>query len=67
LDGHKILVGILPDFWYQYLAPLERYGVLILLALIMFGGLGRGILGSMYDPVYSSLSSLIVGGRGLPL
>lgn len=67
LDGHKILTGILPNFWYQYLAPLERYGVLILLALIMFGGLGRGILSSIYDPVYRSLSSLIVGGSGLPL
>ena len=34
LDGSKILLGILPNFWYPVLAPLERYGFVILLALI---------------------------------
>jgi Zn-dependent protease len=34
LDGHKILVGILPNFWYPVLAPLERYGFMILFGLI---------------------------------
>jgi Zn-dependent protease len=33
LDGHKILVGILPSFWYPVLAPLERYGFVILFGL----------------------------------
>jgi Zn-dependent protease len=33
LDGHKILVGILPNFWYPVLAPLERYGFMILFGL----------------------------------
>ena len=61
LDGHKILTGILPDFWYPYLAPLERYGVLILLGLIMIGRIGQPILVSMYAPVYGLLTSLIAG------
>ncbi|MGI8475555.1 MAG: site-2 protease family protein, partial [Thermomicrobiales bacterium] len=33
LDGHKILVGILPNFWYPVLAPLERYGFAIIFVL----------------------------------
>lgn len=41
LDGLKILLGILPAFWYPVLAPLERYGVGILLVLIVFGSLGE--------------------------
>jgi Zn-dependent protease len=62
LDGHKILVGILPNFWYPYLAPLERYGIGILLVLIMstflFGG---GLLRSMYEPPFNALTSLMLG------
>lgn len=34
LDGHKILTGLLPDFWYPILAPMEQYGFVILLALL---------------------------------
>ncbi len=33
LDGHKILLGLLPSFWYPILAPLERYGFMILFGL----------------------------------
>jgi Zn-dependent protease len=33
LDGHKILLGILPSFWYPVLAPLERYGFMIIFGL----------------------------------
>ncbi|MDI3341973.1 MAG: site-2 protease family protein [Sphaerobacter sp.] len=65
LDGHKVLTGLLPDFWYPYLAPLERYGVLVLLLLIMLGGIGRPILSAMYAPVYGLLSSLILGPGSL--
>lgn len=61
LDGSKILTGILPNFWYPYLAPLERYGVLILILLILFGGIGGEILQAMYSPVYNLLNSVIAG------
>ncbi len=66
LDGSKILTGILPDFWYPYLAPLEQYGVFILLALILFGSLGGSILNAMYAPVYNVLQHAIVGHMSLP-
>ncbi|HUY98846.1 MAG TPA: site-2 protease family protein [Thermomicrobiaceae bacterium] len=61
LDGHKILTGILPSFWYPFLAPLERYGVLILLGLILLGSITAPILTSLYGPVYGLLHSVIVG------
>ena len=58
----KILTGILPNFWYPYLAPLERYGVGILLVLILLGGWGgASILAEMYAPVFRLLFTLIMG------
>ena len=61
LDGSKILVGLLPRFWLPYLAPIERYGVMILLAMILFGGIGATVLQSMYAPVFNALARVIVG------
>jgi Zn-dependent protease len=66
LDGSKILTGILPNFWYPYLAPLEQYGVVILLVLIVFGSLGGSILSAMYSPVFNALTHLIIGHTSLP-
>jgi Zn-dependent protease len=66
LDGSKILTGALPRFWSPYLAPLEQYGVVILIVLIMFGSLSTAILTPMYGPVYNLLSHIIVGGTSLP-
>ncbi len=66
LDGSKILTGILPSFWYPYLAPLERYGVVILLALILFGRVGSTVLSAMYSPVYNTLVHLLLGNMRLP-
>lgn len=60
LDGFNMLSGLLPRFWDPLLAPLARYGVLILLALIMFGGIGASLLQPMYAPIYNGLSSLIL-------
>lgn len=34
LDGYRILVGILPSFWYRALSPLERHGFIILFVMI---------------------------------
>ncbi len=52
LDGHKILMGILPDFWRPVLAPLEQYGFLILLLLFFVGGrFGSSIVGGIMQPV----------------
>lgn len=52
LDGHKILMGILPDFWRPVLAPLEQYGFMILLLLFFIGGrLGGSLVNGIMLPV----------------
>lgn len=62
LDGHKILVGLLPSFWYPVLAPLERYGFLILILLFFIGSRfgGASITSAMIDPVRSTLTRLLL-------
>jgi Zn-dependent protease len=53
LDGHKILLGFLPSFWYPVLAPLERYGFVILFLLFFLPNWFDfpSIAGEMYVPV----------------
>jgi Zn-dependent protease len=52
LDGHKMLTGILPDYWYSILAPMEQYGFAILLALLFLPGfLGLNLVGPMVTPL----------------
>jgi Zn-dependent protease len=60
LDGSKILMGILPDFWTPILAPLDRYGFMILLVLILLGGAGRSVLVAMYGPVFTLLQQVVL-------
>lgn len=56
LDGYKILVSILPNFWYPKLAPLERYGFMILFLVIFVGGrFGGSITDAMISPVQDLL------------
>lgn len=63
LDGSKILTGILPEFWYPYLARLEQYGFAILLALILVPAFldTDSILFAMYEPVLDLLWDIFVG------
>lgn len=62
LDGLKILTGILPNFWYQYTAPMERYGFVVLLLVILVGGqAGRSVITEMYAPVFDLFRSTVVG------
>lgn len=62
LDGLKILTGILPNFWYQYIVPMERYGFMVLLLVVLVGGrAGSQVLGAMYAPVFNLLRDTIVG------
>lgn len=58
LDGLKIITGFLPDFWYPVLAQLDRYGFLILFAIVFFF---PAILFGISDPVYRLLTGLIEG------
>lgn len=63
LDGHKILMGILPDFWRPVLAPLERYGFMILILLIFIGGrLGGSVVGGMINPIQDALFRVALVG-----
>ncbi|MEA2595770.1 MAG: hypothetical protein QOF01_2239 [Thermomicrobiales bacterium] len=56
LDGHKILTGILPNFWYPVLAPMERYGFLILFLIFFLSGrIGDSITAQMFFPIQSLL------------
>lgn len=64
LDGLKILTGILPDFWYPILAPLDRYGFLLLFLIIFFAPL-QPILFNISAPVYDTLTHLIRGTAGV--
>ncbi|MDQ3692909.1 MAG: site-2 protease family protein [Chloroflexota bacterium] len=60
LDGSKILMGLLPNFWTPVLAPLERYGFMVLLLIILIGGLGRELLNGMIAPVYDLLQTVVL-------
>ena len=63
LDGHKILMGILPNFWGPVLAPLERYGIPILFLLLFVGGsFGDSIVGSITGPVNTTLRDVLYTG-----
>lgn len=61
LDGHKILTGLLPNFWYAILAPLERYGFAILLVLLFVPSfLGVNIFGAIAGPLQTILMTHLV-------
>lgn len=58
LDGLKILGGFLPDFWTFTLAPLERYGFVILFGLFF---LVPAVILGISAPVSDALRRLILG------
>jgi len=60
LDGYRILVGILPAFWTRVLAPLEKYGFIILIVLFFIGGrFGSSLTNSMIDPIRSLILRML--------
>jgi Zn-dependent protease len=62
LDGSRILVALLPPFWRPVLAPLERYGVPILILLLILGrGIGSEIIRGITNPVLGLLIKIFVG------
>ena len=56
LDGSRILLALLPSFWHPILAPIERYGFVIILLLLFLGG--GEIVSAIYSPVYSLVMQL---------
>jgi len=53
LDGFKVLAGLLPRDWYHDFIGTERYGIFILLFLLITGNVGRIIF-----PIVSLILSL---------
>src|SRR3989344_440535 len=41
LDGFKVLAGLLPRDWYRDFIQTERYGIFILLFLLITGAIGK--------------------------
>jgi Zn-dependent protease len=61
LDGYKIMIGILPKFWTPVLAPLERYGFLILFLIFFIGGrVDSSLTDEMIDPVQQLLVRILL-------
>ena len=58
LDGSKVLFAILPDAAYEKLMYYERYGFIVLYALVFFGALD-GFLGRAVSAVYQTFVNLI--------
>jgi Zn-dependent protease len=62
LDGSKVLMGLVPRFWHPILAPIERYGFLILMALFFIGGdIGSSITAAMINPPRNLFADLLIG------
>lgn len=60
LDGSKILVALLPNFWTPILASTERFGFGVILILIFVDrGLNAGLLSGMAGPVFVALLRLV--------
>jgi len=58
LDGSKILMGLLPDSKLHIVLALEKYGMLILMALVLFGVIGK-IIGPITSIIYSGLLTIV--------
>jgi Zn-dependent protease len=64
LDGASVLAGIVGARGAQMLAPLQTYGPMILLGLILLSyipGLNLNILGSVLYPAMNSVARLLLG------
>ncbi|MBI3342524.1 site-2 protease family protein [Candidatus Curtissbacteria bacterium] len=61
LDGFKVLGGLLPRQWYEDFMQTERYGIFILLLLIV-----TGVLGQVLFPITSTILGLLMPGFHAP-
>src|SRR3990167_4650701 len=61
LDGFKVLAGLLPRDWYYDFIQTERYGIFILLFLLITGAVGRILF-----PIISTLFNLLIPGFAAP-
>ncbi|MDO8487089.1 MAG: site-2 protease family protein [Candidatus Curtissbacteria bacterium] len=61
LDGFKVLAGILPREWYADFMQMEKYGIFILLLLLVTGAVGQILF-----PVTSTIFALLIPGLTAP-
>jgi Zn-dependent protease len=61
LDGSRVLNGFLPERYARQVDQLEQYGLIIVIALLLTGTLGR-IMG----PLLGFAKTLVLGLFGLP-
>ena len=61
LDGFKVLAGLLPRDWYYDFIQTERYGIFILLFLLITGAIGKILF-----PIVSTLFNLLIPGFTAP-
>lgn len=57
LDGFKVLAGLLPRDWYQDFIQTEKFGIFILLFLLITGTIGRLIF-----PAVSTIFGILLPG-----
>ena len=61
LDGFKVLAGLLPRHWYEDFMQMERYGIFILLVLLL-----TGFVGNILFPIVSALFGFLMPGFSAP-
>jgi len=61
LDGFKVLAGLLPKDWYHDFIQTERYGIFILLFLIVTGAIGKILF-----PIVSTIFGFLLPGFRAP-
>ncbi len=61
LDGFKVLAGLLPQEWYADFMQTERFGIFILLLLIL-----TNVLGQVLFPITSTILGLLMPGFSAP-
>ncbi len=57
LDGFKVLAGLLPRDWYHDFIQTERYGIFILLLLLVSGSVGKILF-----PIVGRIFSILLPG-----
>ena len=62
LDGFKVLAGLLPRDWYRDFVQTERYGIFILLLLLVSGAIGKILF-----PIVSYLFNVLMPHFASPL
>jgi len=61
LDGFKVLAGLLPRDWYRDFIQTERYGIFILLFLLITGAISRILF-----PIISAIFEFLMPGFHAP-